>query len=131
MPDAFRLTRQVTSRKEKPSCLRESAQFNGNRWGDYTRTEIDPADGMSFWHINQYAQSGDWHTRVGKFNFVGGGGMPTPTPTPTPAACSWAAGARPAECRDSLCWGHFSLLTGSFMSWAAVTLHKVRVHSSV
>ena len=23
---------------------------------------------MSFWHINQYAQSGVWHTRIGKFN---------------------------------------------------------------
>src|SRR5262245_36911386 len=66
-----------------------SAQTSGSRWGDYTRTEVDPSDGMSFYHINQYAQSGDWHTRIGKFNFVGGG---SPTPTPTPAACSWAAG---------------------------------------
>src|SRR5437667_168025 len=31
------------------------SRFNGNRWGDYTRTEVDPSDGMSFWHINQYA----------------------------------------------------------------------------
>ena len=46
--------------------------FNGFRWGDYTRTEIDPSNGMDFWHINQYAQGGDWHTRIGKFNFVGG-----------------------------------------------------------
>jgi len=66
------------------------SQFNGNRWGDYTRTEIDPADGMSFWHVNQYAQAGDWHTRVGKFNFVGPQG--TPTPTPTPSSCAWGAG---------------------------------------
>src|SRR4029077_18515112 len=60
--------------------------FSGNRWGDYTRTEVDPSDGMSFWHINQYAQNSDWHTRIGKFNFVGGA-----SPTPTPA-CSWSAG---------------------------------------
>ena len=46
--------------------------------GDYTRTEIDPANGMDFWHINQYAQAGNWHTRIGKFNFVGGA-SPTPT----------------------------------------------------
>src|SRR5438552_15412229 len=59
------------------------SRFNGNRWGDYTRTEVDPSDGMSFWHINQYAQNGDWHTRIGKFNFQGVGGSPTPTPTPT------------------------------------------------
>jgi hypothetical protein len=64
-------------------------QTSGHRWGDYTRTEVDPSNGMDFWHINQYAQSGDWHTRIGKFNFVGGG-SPTPTPTatatPTPTA---------------------------------------------
>ena len=69
---------------------------SGVRWGDYTRTEVDPSDGMTFWHVNQYAQSGIWHTRIGKFNFVGGGGSPTPTPTATPTAtpssCSWSAG---------------------------------------
>src|SRR5437899_2665559 len=64
-------------------------QTTGSRWGDYTRTEVDPSNGMDFWHINQYAQSGDWHTRIGKFNFVGG--TPTPTPTPTPSSCSWSA----------------------------------------
>ena len=64
----------------------------GVRWGDYTRTEVDPSDGMSFYHVNQYAQSGLWHTRVGKFNFQGGGASPTPSPSPTPSSCSWAAG---------------------------------------
>ena len=61
-------------------------QTSGSRWGDYTRTEVDPPNGMDFWHINQYAQSGDWHTRIGKFNFVGGGASPTPTATATPSA---------------------------------------------
>src|SRR4029077_18610079 len=58
-----------------------SAQTSGVRWGDYTRTEVDPSDGMSFWHINQYAQSGDWHTRIGKFAFA-------------PVSCTpgWSAG---------------------------------------
>ena len=59
-------------------------QTSGSRWGDYTRTEVDPSNGMDFWHINQYAQSGDWHTRIGKFSF--GGGTPTPTPTATATA---------------------------------------------
>src|SRR6266446_3965166 len=74
-------------------------QTSGPRWGDYTMTVVDPSDGMSFWHINQYAQNGDWHTRIGKFNFVGGGSpTPTPTaspiatPTATPSGCSWSAG---------------------------------------
>ena len=64
-----------------------SAQTTGSRWGDYTRTEVDPSDGVSFWHINQYAQSGDWHTRIGKFNFGTG---PTPTPTATATATATA-----------------------------------------
>ena len=69
---------------------------SGVRWGDYTRTEVDPSNNTDFWHINQYAQAGTWHTRIGKFNFVGGGGSPTPTPTATPTAtpsgCTWSAG---------------------------------------
>ena len=65
-----------------------SAQTTGPRWGDYTRTEVDPSNGMDFWHINQYAQGGNWHTRIGKFNFQGGGGTPTPTPTATATATS-------------------------------------------
>ena len=40
---------------------------SGVRWGDYTRTDVDPSDGLSFWHINQYAPNGTWHTRIGKF----------------------------------------------------------------
>jgi hypothetical protein len=64
-----------------------TAQTTGSRWGDYTRTEVDPSDGVSFWHINQYAQSGDWHTRIGKFNF---GTSPTPTPTATATATATA-----------------------------------------
>jgi N-acetylneuraminic acid mutarotase len=65
---------------------------NANRWGDYSMTTIDPSDGMTFWHANEYYSSG-WKTRIGKFNFQGGGGSPTPTPTATPSSCSWGAGA--------------------------------------
>ena len=40
----------------------EAIMFNGtgsqldtvSRWGDYSMTTIDPADGMSFWHVNEY-----------------------------------------------------------------------------
>jgi hypothetical protein len=59
-------------------------------------TVVDP-DGMTFWHVGEYyatTSSFNWHTRIGKFDFVGGGvsPTPTPTPTPTPGACSWGAG---------------------------------------
>jgi hypothetical protein len=56
------------------------------RWGDYSMTTIDPADGMTFWHVNEYYPSPNasfnFATRIGKFNFVGGA-TPTPSPTPT------------------------------------------------
>jgi len=59
------------------------------RWGDYTMTTIDPADGISFWHTNEYYQttaSVNWFTSVGKFQFPPSTPAPTPTPraTPTP-----------------------------------------------
>jgi hypothetical protein len=64
------------------------AEQRDDRWGDYTMTTIDPVDGMSFWHVNEYYRrvGNNWLTRVGKFNFVRG---PTPTPTPD---CDWSNG---------------------------------------
>ena len=64
----------------------EAIMFNGtgsqldtlNRWGDYSMTTIDPADGMTFWHVNEYyatTSQFNWHTRIGKFNFGGGGNI--------------------------------------------------------
>src|SRR6478609_7587637 len=78
-----------------------ASQTSATRWGDYSMTTADPANNTDFWHVNEYATGGAaWHTRIGKFNFVGGGGSPTPTataspsatPTSTPASCTWSAG---------------------------------------
>jgi hypothetical protein len=66
-----------------------SESDTNGRWGDYSMTTLDPADGMTFWHVNEYeATTGsfNWHTRIGKFNFVAGGPSPTPSITPTPTA---------------------------------------------
>jgi len=74
----------------------EAIMFNGTgsqsdtlgRWGDYSMTTVDPADGMTFWHVNEYymtTSSFNWHTRIGKFDFVGGSPTPTPTPTQAPS----------------------------------------------
>jgi hypothetical protein len=51
------------------------------RWGDYTYTSIDPSDGMTFWHVNEYytaTSSASWATKIGKFV------MQRQTPTPRP-----------------------------------------------
>ena len=62
----------------------EAIMFDGigfqaaNRWGDYSMTTIDPTDGMTFWHANEYYNAG-WKTRIGKFNFDGGGKPDTHT----------------------------------------------------
>ena len=78
-----------------------ASQTSSTRWGDYSMTTADPSNNTDFWHVNEYSAGGAaWHTRIGKFNFVGGGGSPTPTPTAspsatptaTPAACTWSAG---------------------------------------
>src|SRR5262249_41287405 len=71
-----------------------TASQTGSRWGDYTMTTVDTANGTDFWHVNEYlATTGtSWHTRIGKFNFVPGV-SPTPTATATPAQCTWGAGA--------------------------------------
>jgi hypothetical protein len=56
---------------------------SSGRWGDYSMLTIDPADNITFWHVNEYypvTASASWFTRIGKFAFAGG---PTPTPTPT------------------------------------------------
>ena len=50
------------------------SQTDTNRWGDYTMTTIDPSDGLSFWHTNEYyrfdAPRLRWYTQVGKFQLA-------------------------------------------------------------
>jgi hypothetical protein len=60
---------------------------SAGRWGDYTMTTIDPADGMTFWHTNEYypaTANVNWFTRVGKFQFPAARTTPTPRPHPSP-----------------------------------------------
>jgi hypothetical protein len=36
-----------------------SAWTSDNRWGDYSHTSVDPSDGITFWHTNQYIGAGN------------------------------------------------------------------------
>ncbi len=63
---------------------------SAGRWGDYTYTSIDPTDGITFWHVNEYypvTSSASWFTRIGTFQFPA---APTPTPMPSPTATATA-----------------------------------------
>src|SRR6266498_1000772 len=73
----------------------EATMFDGpgsetdsfGRWGDYSMTTVDPSDGMTFWHVNEYYPSNssfNYATRIGKFNFVTHRVTPRPRPTPHP-----------------------------------------------
>jgi len=67
------------------------SQTSPSRWGDYSMTTVDPSDGMTFWHVNEYyATNGSftWNTRIGKFQFGSASPTPTPTATPTPSPTS-------------------------------------------
>jgi hypothetical protein len=95
------------------------------RWGDYSMTVVDPADGMTFWHVGEYyanTSSFNWHTRIGKFNFQGGG-SPTPTPTASPSATA-TAGALDCPAPHRFGWGLLRP-TGSFAFCRAA---KIRTH---
>jgi len=60
------------SQGEAIMTVGRGSQTNSERWGDYTMTTIDPSDGVSFWHTNEYIRpmaESNWSTRVGKFQF--------------------------------------------------------------
>ena len=94
---------------------------NRGRWGDHTMTSIDPADGMTFWHVNQYLPSSgtgfDWVQRIGKFDFVGGVEHPRRHRRPhRPAAVGRPV--RTFQVSEPVSLACFSQLMGSFTRWA-------------
>ncbi len=45
-----------------------TAWTSDNRWGDYSHTSVDPSDGVTFWHTNQYIGAGNnINTRIFSF----------------------------------------------------------------
>jgi hypothetical protein len=57
-----------------------------DRWGDYSAMSLDPADGCTFWYVNEYYSSqtngnaGNWQTRIGSFRLSS---CASPLPTTT------------------------------------------------
>ena len=61
-------------------------QTTYQRWGDYSAMALDPADGCTFWYVNEYfAETGtDWRTAIGSFRYPDCTSSSAPVPTPTP-----------------------------------------------
>jgi len=66
-------------------CVNGTGSTTGaNRWADYASTSVDPVDGCTFWHTNEYVEttgSRQWNTRICSFSVPGcGGGGPVNQP---------------------------------------------------
>ncbi|GAB4192534.1 MAG: hypothetical protein Tsb002_22280 [Wenzhouxiangellaceae bacterium] len=81
------------------SCVDGSGSTEGaNRWADYASTSVDPLDGCTFWHTNEYVETTgnfQWNTRVCSFAIpsCGGGG-----PINIPPTASFTANCTDLSC---------------------------------
>jgi hypothetical protein len=58
----------IMSLTETTAIAGTTAYTSDNRWGDYSHTSLDPSDGLTFWHTNQYIGSGhSLNTRIFSF----------------------------------------------------------------
>ena len=83
------------------------AQTSGSRWGDYTRTEVDPSDGMGFWHINQYAQERRLAHPHRQVQFPRWRRKPNADTDRYTGFLQLGGGPGHAECPTPVCWGLF------------------------
>ena len=115
----------------------EATMFNGTgsqtdtngRWGDYSMTTVDPSDGMTFWHVNEYyakqpVQLAHAHRQV---QFPRWRPKPDPNTDGHTAAPLPAAGQPDRTCQVSEpAWlVSFSRPMGSFTLWADVAADSV------
>lgn len=58
----------IMSVTEKIAIAGSSSWTSDSRWGDYSHTSVDPVDGITFWHTNQYMGAGSsLNTRIFSF----------------------------------------------------------------
>ncbi|MDQ6740708.1 MAG: S-layer homology domain-containing protein, partial [Actinomycetota bacterium] len=84
--------------------------YNALRWGDYSGSVLDPSDGLTLWHFEEYAQNindplGSWGTWASASR-IRAGGLPTSTPAATatgtpPTVTSSATAATATTCTIS------------------------------
>ncbi len=67
----------VMTQPETSLIAGTGSQTFASRWGDYGSMSVDPTDGCTFWHTNEYMPaSGFWQTRVTSFKFDSCGQAP-------------------------------------------------------
>jgi hypothetical protein len=77
--DAFGTTRPITVMKAGEDIYEKSFGSGQVRWGDYSATVVDPVDGLTFWSLQQYAETdvggnqnddrwGAWWSEIGAAN---------------------------------------------------------------
>jgi hypothetical protein len=58
------------TRADRPGLLQAGqARYRDNQFGDYSATTLDPADGLSFWTVQEFAKESppdDWGTWIVK-----------------------------------------------------------------
>ena len=64
-----------------------NANFSGNRYGDYSKIDVDPSNDQSFWFIDEYMNNGRKGV-VGVFQIQAAPPDPEPPTTPTNLAAS-------------------------------------------
>jgi hypothetical protein len=57
-----------------------------SRVGDFSSTDVDPSDGLTFWSANEYQGSDFWDTHIASFSIAGAAPATLTTALPAPDA---------------------------------------------
>jgi hypothetical protein len=91
---AGRLRTDALNSTQAPSLVQTSAttyNLEGantkQRWGDYSKTSVDPCDNQTFWHVGEYSDAANsWRMQAVQLRAA----APPATATPSPASAGFA-----------------------------------------
>jgi hypothetical protein len=114
---------------------------NNTGWGDYSSTSIDPVDGCTFWHTNEYmssASTSNWRTRIGNFTFASCAGVGTLLGTVTDfstgnpiSGATVKAGSTTTTTNASGVYTFTNLTAGAYNVTAVATGYVATIHNGV
>ncbi len=91
------VSRQASLLKPGEAYYEKTATSGNNRWGDFSATVVDPTDDVTFWTLQEYAETPAgstslWGTWWGTFRppaITAPGDLAGTSPSPTEIALSW------------------------------------------